>query len=123
MRPLRFRHPNLLTSTGALALFFIVLSGLSPAGSLDDLARPQKGRSMRETSTHKLGPDGKFDPNGVPDPNSNWDNKNVAPGQTKVLMDARVVDRLGGQRRPGHHGWRRGQGRPRGVVLQPRCLS
>ncbi|MBC8217146.1 MAG: DUF2961 domain-containing protein [Planctomycetes bacterium] len=43
---------------------------------------------MRQTSTHKVGPDGKYDPNGQPDPNSNWDNKNVAPGQTRVLMDA-----------------------------------
>jgi len=65
------------------------------AGSLADLARPHDGRSMRETSTHKIGPDGKFDPNGEPDPQSNWDNKNVAPGETiapgetKVLMDAR----------------------------------
>ena len=57
------------------------------AGSLPDLARPHEGRSMRETSTHKIGADGKFDPNGEPDPQSNWDNKNVAPGDTKVLMD------------------------------------
>jgi hypothetical protein len=42
---------------------------------------------MRESSTHRIGPDGKFDPQGKPDPNSNWDNKNVEPGDTKVLMD------------------------------------
>ncbi|MBN2133178.1 MAG: DUF2961 domain-containing protein, partial [Sedimentisphaerales bacterium] len=42
---------------------------------------------MRATSTAKVGVDGKRDPNGVPDPNSNWDNSNVAPGERKVLMD------------------------------------
>ena len=77
---------------------FLLVLGLSlyvtwpvalAAGSLADLARPHDGRSMRETSTHKIGPDGKFDPNGEPDPQSNWDNKNVAPGETTVLMDAR----------------------------------
>lgn len=56
---------------------------------LGDLARPHNGRSMRETSTHKIGPDGKYDPNGEPDPQSNHDNKNVAPGETKVLMNVK----------------------------------
>lgn len=59
------------------------------ADFLADLARPHQGRSMRETSTHKIGPDGKFDPGGKPDPNSNWDNKSVKPGRTKVLMDVK----------------------------------
>ncbi|MHC4565038.1 MAG: glycoside hydrolase family 172 protein [Planctomycetota bacterium] len=67
----------------------VCLSRLSFAGSLADLARPHEGRSMRATSTHKVGADGKFDPNGEPDPQSNWDNKNVAPGDTKVLMDVK----------------------------------
>ena len=58
------------------------------ANFLAGLAQPQSGRSMRETSTHKIGADGKFDPQGRADPNSNWDNKNVLPGETKVLMDA-----------------------------------
>lgn len=72
----------------AVLLFLAVSPGrLSSAGSLADLARPHEGRSMRATSTHKVGPDGKFDPNGQPDPQSNWDNKNVAPGDTKVLLD------------------------------------
>jgi len=57
------------------------------ASFLADLARPQTGRSMRESSTHRTGADGQFDPRGKPDPNSNWDNKNVPPGQTRVLMD------------------------------------
>jgi len=59
------------------------------ADFMADLARPHEGRSMRETSTHKIGPDGKYDPNGEPDPQSNWDNKSVPPGETKVLMDVK----------------------------------
>ncbi|MHC4742757.1 MAG: glycoside hydrolase family 172 protein [Planctomycetota bacterium] len=70
-------------------LFCIYLSGSLFAGSLSDLAKPHEGRSMRETSTHKIGAAGKFDPNGEPDPQSNWDNKNVPPGETKVLMNAK----------------------------------
>ena len=58
-----------------------------PGWSLSELAKPMQGRSMRESSTHRVGADGKFDPKGKPDPNSNWDNKNVPPGQTAVLMD------------------------------------
>ncbi len=73
------------------ALILWVLAGVSlgvaEASSLGDLARPMDGRSMRESSTHRIGADGKFDPLGKPDPNSNWDNKNVAPAETKVLMD------------------------------------
>lgn len=71
-------------------LGLLLCAGLSQsllADFLADLARPHQGRSMRETSTHKIGPDGKFDPTGKPDPNSNWDNKSVKPGETKVLMD------------------------------------
>jgi len=59
------------------------------ADSLSSLAQPHDGRSMRETSTHKIGPDGKFDPRGEPDPNSNRDNKSLPPGETRVLMDAK----------------------------------
>jgi hypothetical protein len=70
-------------------LLGLCFSQVSFAGSLADLARPHEGRSMRATSTHKIGPDGKFDPNGEPDPKSNWDNKSVPPGQTKVLMDVK----------------------------------
>lgn len=70
----------------SIVLVFSVCSVLG-AGVLAELAEPKNGQSMRATSTHKVGPDGKFDPNGEPDPNSNWDNKNVAPGRTKVLMN------------------------------------
>ena len=56
---------------------------------LGDLATPHDGRSMRATSTRKIGADGKPDPNGTPDPNSNSDNSNVAPGQRKILLDVK----------------------------------
>jgi hypothetical protein len=72
----------------ALSSFLcLCLAQVSLADLLADLARPHEGRSMRATSTHKIGPDGKYDPNGEPDPQSNWDNKNVPPGEAKVLMD------------------------------------
>lgn len=64
-----------------------LLASEAAASGLADLARPQEGRSRRATSAHRVGPDGKYDPAGQFDPNSNWDNKNVAPGETKVLMD------------------------------------
>ncbi len=70
-------------------LFCLCSSQTVLADFMANLARPHTGRSMRETSTHKIGPDGKFDPNGKPDPNSNWDNKSVKPGDTKVLMDVK----------------------------------
>ncbi|MBN1127219.1 MAG: DUF2961 domain-containing protein [Sedimentisphaerales bacterium] len=80
------------TRTGYMTtwlLFLVLMTGSASclASSLADLARPIQGRSMRESSTHRLGADGRFDPMGKPDPDSNWDNKNVAPGETKVLMD------------------------------------
>lgn len=61
---------------------------IASGGVMEDLARPQEGRSMRATSSHRSGPDGKYDPTAELDPNSNWDNQNVPPGQTKVLMEA-----------------------------------
>jgi hypothetical protein len=62
-------------------LLTAVIQGDCNASFLEDLARPQSGRSMRVTST------GKLPASDEPDPNSNHDNSNVAPGQTKVLMD------------------------------------
>jgi len=74
-------------------------------GVLDGLARPLQGRSMRATSTMRVGelrrgPDGNrdagerrydpaADPRGDADVRSNWDNYNVPPGGTHVLMDAK----------------------------------
>jgi len=73
-------------------------------GVLDSLATPQKGRSMRATSAMRVGelrrgPDGdrntgerRYDPTAAPrgdsDVKSNWDNFNVPPGDTHVLLDA-----------------------------------
>ena len=70
------------------------------AGVMEDLAQPQSGRSMRATSTMRVGevrrgqgaqriinPDA--EPRGDLDEASNWDNFNVLPGQTHVLMDKR----------------------------------
>jgi hypothetical protein len=68
------------------------------AGVLDDLARPQEGRSMRATSTMRVGEirrtgqeklNPKAEPRGDLDEASNWDNFRVAPGQTHVLLDER----------------------------------
>jgi hypothetical protein len=70
---------------------YIIATGILLAASftdchgnfMADLARPQSGRSMRATSTGRL-PD-----SNEPDPQSNRDNSNVAPGQTKVLLDVK----------------------------------
>jgi hypothetical protein len=71
---------------------------------LEGLARPLEGRSMRATSTMRVGevrrgPAGerntgerRYDPNADPrgddSEQSNWDNFNVPPGENHVLMDA-----------------------------------
>jgi hypothetical protein len=67
-------------------------------GVFGDLARPKEGRSMRSTSTMRVGEtrrggaEQKLDPAARPrgDTNeaSNWDNFRVAPGETQVLLDA-----------------------------------
>jgi len=56
------------------------IAAASSAGDLDDLAKPQKGRSMRATSTARDAA-GDF-------AHSNSDNSRVAPGATKVVLDA-----------------------------------
>jgi hypothetical protein len=64
------------------ALTFVVCSigqwGL--AGDLENLARPQQGRSMRATST-AVDANGRY-------AHDNSDNSRVAPGATKVVLDA-----------------------------------
>ncbi|MBN2409422.1 MAG: DUF2961 domain-containing protein, partial [Candidatus Aminicenantes bacterium] len=76
----------------------------SPGGVLESLARPQQGRSMRATSAMRVGelrrgPEGdrnagerRYDPTadfrGDSDVQSNWDNFNIPPGATHVLLDA-----------------------------------
>lgn len=70
-------------------LLSVWLSQVSFADFLADLSKPHQGRSMRATSTGRIRRDGKYDPEGEPDPQSNRDNSNVATGQTKVLMDVK----------------------------------
>jgi hypothetical protein len=86
----------------AAALAWVGSAGAQ--GFLQDLAKPQDGRSMRATSTNRVGEvrrgpqgdrnlgsrkyDPKADPRGDLDEQSNWDNFNVAPGETHVLLDA-----------------------------------
>jgi hypothetical protein len=65
----------------------LLAAAIAAGGDLEDLARPQDGRSMRATSSHRIGLDGKYDPKGELDPNSNRDNQSVPPGETKVLME------------------------------------
>jgi hypothetical protein len=67
---------------------------------LDSLARPQEGRSRRETSTMRQGEvrrggaERKLDPKAAPkgdrEEPSNWDNYRVGPGETHVLMDVQA---------------------------------
>ena len=82
---------NPLTNRSRLASVAIGLLWLvvppAGAGSLEDLAKPHNGRSMRATSSHRIGPDGKYHPQGELDPDSNRDNQNVPPRATKVLME------------------------------------
>ncbi len=79
-----------------LAVVSLALPGFGRAGVMDDLARPQDGRSMRATSTMRVGEvrrggeqklNPTADPRGDLDEQSNWDNFHVAPGATHVLMD------------------------------------
>lgn len=78
------RVPN--RDSVAKGFFFIVAGTISflaapvLAGDLDDLTRPHEGRSMRSTSTA-------VDENGDY-AHSNSDNSRVAPGATKVVLDA-----------------------------------
>src|SRR5882724_6175607 len=84
-------------------LALLITLGMTPvscmlAGVLDDLAKPQDGRSMRATSTMRMGEvrrgaeqklDPKANPRGDLDEQSNWDNFRVGPGKTHVLLDER----------------------------------
>ncbi len=78
-------------------LLAAALAAPALGGSLSELARPQDGRSMRATSTMRVGEvrrGGKMElnrdaePRGDLDEQSNFDNDNVAPGETHVLLDA-----------------------------------
>jgi hypothetical protein len=85
-----------LAGTLLLAALLLVIPARA-AGPLEGLARPQEGRSMRVTSTMRVGEvrrgggerrlDPKAEPRGDLDEASNWDNYRVDPGQTHVVMD------------------------------------
>lgn len=72
-------------------------SAWADAPLMGELAKPQEGRSMRATSTMRVGEvrrgdaerklDPKADPRGDLDEQSNYDNFTVPPGETHVLMD------------------------------------
>jgi D-arabinan exo alpha-(1,3)/(1,5)-arabinofuranosidase (non-reducing end) len=81
-----------------LCLLLLLNVRSARAGLMADLAKPQDGRSMRATSTMRVGEnrrsgEEKLNPNAEPrgdlDEASNWDNFRVAPGQTHVLLDAK----------------------------------
>jgi hypothetical protein len=80
------RRPG-ATRVSVLVVALLIVAAPAAAGDLADLARPQDGRSMRATSSHRIGPDGTYDPKGELDPDSNRDNQSVPPGETKVLME------------------------------------
>ncbi len=76
----------------AIAVFFAACSAFGDSAGLRGLAQPHEGRSQRSSSTHRAGPDGRYDaaarPKGDLEEASNWDNQNLAPGATRVLLDA-----------------------------------
>jgi hypothetical protein len=81
----------------SIVLLLSLVPSLCTAALLEDLAKPQEGRSMRATSTARVGevrrgPSKKLDPKAEPRGDlteaSNSDNFNVAPGATHVLLDA-----------------------------------
>lgn len=74
------------------ALIAVVLMGQAKSDPLlGGLAQPMQGRSMRESSTFRMGKNGRYDqtanPTGDLLEHSNRDNFRVAPGATHVLMD------------------------------------
>ena len=107
LRPYRFRIRTTISIAALLCIWGCSGKSSTPApgagGILDSLARPQSGRSMRATSAMRVGeirrgPEGdrnagerrynpKADPRGDDDVQSNWDNFNVPPGGTHVLLD------------------------------------
>ena len=86
-------HSLRISLVVALVLTFPALSRPS---LLEDLAQPQEGRSMRATSTMRVGEvrrggeqklNPRAEPRGDLDEQSNWDNFRVPAGQTHVLLD------------------------------------
>lgn len=94
--PLRFRRAVAV----GLSVLAVLAAAAAPAlagGPMEGLAKPQEGRSMRATSTMRVGEvrrggaerklNPKADPRGDLDESSNWDNFRVPPGETHVLLD------------------------------------
>jgi hypothetical protein len=96
---------NIFAGSGeAGAAGLATVTSASDGTMLEELARPQEGRSMRATSTMRMGeirrgPNGerntgerkynpRADPRGDDNEQSNWDNFNIPPGETHVLLDA-----------------------------------
>jgi hypothetical protein len=93
-------HPRQVWMGRGIGVLAFVLGSVAPAaagGPLEGLARPQEGRSMRATSTMRIGEvrrgggerklDPEADPRGDSDEASNWDNFRVAPGETHLLLE------------------------------------
>ena len=88
-----------ITLAALLAVALLGKAGLAWADAplMGELAKPQEGRSMRATSTMRVGEvrrgdaerklNPKADPRGDLDEQSNYDNFTVPPGETHVLMD------------------------------------
>src|SRR5262249_53024626 len=85
-------------STTLLLALLPALGAAASAAVLEDLARPEEGRSMRATSTMRVGEvrrsgEQKLNPTAEPrgdlNEESNWDNFRVPPGETHVLLDAK----------------------------------
>lgn len=82
------KHRGTAWLPAAAAGLALAVGQMTAGGDMAGLARPQEGRSMRATSSHRSGPDGKYDPHAELDPNSNMDNQSVPAGDTKVLLEA-----------------------------------
>ncbi|MCC6124396.1 MAG: DUF2961 domain-containing protein [Pirellulales bacterium] len=82
------------TRTLSLPAFLCLFSGsLFAQGLLEGLARPMEGRSMRSTSAFRKGADGKYDPRAEPlgttEPLSNFDARDLPPGETQTVLDVK----------------------------------
>jgi hypothetical protein len=83
----------------AMWLMGVVALAGQAGGSLESLAQAQEGRSMRATSTMRVGEvnagsrdrlvNRAAEPKGDLEEASNWDNFRIAPGATHVLLDER----------------------------------
>ena len=66
-----------------------LLSGTVVAQALlENLGRPREGRSMRATSAARKGRDPNAERLGDGSEEGNYDNYNVGPGETHVVLDA-----------------------------------